>query len=389
VRILFSFVGGSGHFEPLVPIARAASVAGHTVAFTGEASMMPTVERTGFTGFSTGPRLASTQRSPLSEVDIESEERAIRESFARGIARRRAADVLELCATWRPDLIVCDEVDFGSMIAAERLGLPYASVVVIVAGSFVRAELVAEPLNELRAEYGLAPDPELTMLSRHLVLSPVPPSYRDPVHPLPATAAHLRPSVLAAGPTQPDELAGDAATAWLAGRSTAPLVYFTLGTIYNMESGDLFNRTLAGLRDLPADLIVTVGRYIDPAEFGPQPPNIHIGRYIPQASILPHCAVVVSHGGSGSVMGALAYGLPMLLLPLGADQPSNAARCERLGVARVLDAVTATPENIHEATSTILTEPRYRLAAQRIRAESFALPEAAYAVRLLEQIARP
>ena len=56
-------------------------------------------------------------------------------------------DVAALCADWRPDLVVCDEIDFGSMIAAERLGLPYASVLVIAAGSFVRRELVGEALN--------------------------------------------------------------------------------------------------------------------------------------------------------------------------------------------------------------------------------------------------
>lgn len=73
---------------------------------------------------------------------------------------------------WQPDLIVCDEIDFGSMVAAERLGLPYATVLVTAAGSFVRHELVAEPLNALRLEHGLPPDPELAMLSRYLILSP-------------------------------------------------------------------------------------------------------------------------------------------------------------------------------------------------------------------------
>ena len=53
----------------------------------------------------------------------------------------------------------------------------------------------------------------------------------------------------------------------------------------------------------------------------------------------PALRLVVSHGGSGSVVGALAHGLPMVLLPLGADQPQNARRCAELGVARVLDAV--------------------------------------------------
>ncbi len=87
-------------------------------------------------------------------------------------------------------------MDFGALVAAERLGLPYATVLVIAVGSFVRPEVVAAPLNELRAEHGLPPDPDLAMLSRYLVLSLVLPGYRDPAFPLPPTAHAIRPPTL-------------------------------------------------------------------------------------------------------------------------------------------------------------------------------------------------
>jgi MGT family glycosyltransferase len=163
-------------------------------------------------------------------------------------------------------------------------------------------------------------------------------------------------------------------------------VYFTLGTVFNLESGDLFARVLAGLRDLPINVIATVGREIDPAEFDPQPANIRIERYIPQTVILPLCAAVVSHGGSGSVIGALAHGLPSVLIPMGADQPLNAARCAALGVGLALDAVAATPEAIRAAVATVLENPGYRAAAERLRDEIAALPGPEHAVRLLEQL---
>jgi MGT family glycosyltransferase len=166
----------------------------------------------------------------------------------------------------------------------------------------------------------------------------------------------------------------------------APTVYFTLGTVFNVESGDLFERVLAGLRGLPINVIATVGRQIDPEGFGPQPPHIHIERYIGQALILPRCDLVVSHGGSGSVIGALAHGLPSVLIPMGADQPLNAARCADLGVARMLDAVEASPESVREAVSAALADPGYREAAQRIQDEIAALPGPAYAVKLLERL---
>jgi UDP:flavonoid glycosyltransferase YjiC (YdhE family) len=52
---------------------------------------------------------------------------------------------------------------------------------------------------------------------------------------------------------------------WTTAIEGAPSIYFTLGTVFNHESGDLFARVLAGLRELPVNLLVTVGREIDPA----------------------------------------------------------------------------------------------------------------------------
>lgn len=381
MRVLFTFAGGNGHFDPLAPLATAAQAAGHLVAVTGRPRMAGTVEAAGFTFVATGADRGPPKPLPMRQLDPEREDRDLRDGFAGWLARNRRMALLALCAEWRPDLLVCDETDFGAMIVAERLGLPYATVVVIAAGSFVRPGLIAEPLDRLRAEHDLPPDPDLRMLSRYLVLSPVPPSFRDPAFPLPATAHGLR--SFGPGPAE-----NETVSPWATGAQGAPTVYATLGTVFNMESGDLFARMLAGLCDLPLTLLVTVGQETDPAEFGPQPGNVHIERYLPQSSVLPHCSLVVSHGGSGSVIGALAHGLPLVVAPMGADQPMNAARCEALGVARVLDALAATPESIAQAVSGVLADPGYRQAAERVRDEYAALPGPAHAVTLLERLCR-
>jgi len=380
VRILFTFVGGRGHFEPLVPVARAAEAAGHSVAFGCAVSMVPTVEAAGFDVFAMGGAASgAAERLPLRPLDRAREERELRDRFARRAARYRMPRTLALCSAWRPDLLVCEETDFGAALAAERLGLPFTTVLVIAAGSFVRPEVVAGALDALRAEQGLPLDPELEMQSRYLVLSPFPRSYRDPANRLPVTAHSFRSSPLAS--------ADGPSPAWSSVRTGAPTVYFTLGTIFNRESGDLFTRVLEGLRELAGNVVVTVGHDIDPAELGPQPGNVHIERYIPQTSVLPNCDLVVSHAGSGSVIGALAHGLPSVLIPIGADQPLNADRCADLGVARVLDALDATPEDVFSAATAVLEDHAYRRNAERLRDEIAALPGLAHAVGLLERLA--
>ncbi|MGK9171412.1 glycosyltransferase [Inquilinus limosus] len=383
MRVLFSFAGGSGHFLPLVPVARAVQAAGHAVAFAGQPAMVPTVEAAGFAAFAAGGATlrSSSERTPLLPFDAEREDRAVRDGFAGRVARDRAAALLELCGRWRPDLLVCDEMDFGAMVAAERLGLPHASVLVIAAGALVRPELVAEPLNALRVEHGLDPDPDLAMLHRHLVLSPVPPSFRDPAHPLPATARLIRPAV--------GEAAVDGPTpSWLADLPPGrPTVYATLGTVFHLEAGDLLDRAIAGLRDLPINLVVTTGREIDPAAFGPQPDHVRIERYVPQSLLLPRCELMVSQAGSGAVIGGLAHGVPMVLLPIGADQPANAARCAALGAARVLEPISSTVQTVREAAQAVLADPAYRRAAERVAREVAAMPDVAEAVLLLERLA--
>jgi UDP:flavonoid glycosyltransferase YjiC (YdhE family) len=366
VRVLFTFVGGRGHFEPLAPIARAAVAAGHEVAFAS-GGLMPVIEAAGFTGFFVAPERPPPPRRPLQGVDMEYELRVLREVLFGRVARERVPAMLELCARWEPDVLVCDEADLGSMVAAERLGLPYAVVVEGASGSLIAPGLVADAMDALRAGRDVAADAPL-------VLSPFPPSLRDPEVPLPEGAVSLRPSLGSA----------EAAPGRLARLDGA--ILFTLGTVFNVEAGDLFVRVLAGLREVGPDVIVTVGEELDPAELGPQPSHVHVATFVPLAAALPHCAAVVAHGGSGSLVATLAHGLPSVLLPMGTDQPANAARCEALGVARVLEVLSATPADVRAAVSAVLSEPSYREAAERLRDEIAALPGPDHAVELLNTL---
>jgi UDP:flavonoid glycosyltransferase YjiC (YdhE family) len=352
--LLFCFVGASGHFEPLAPVARAALDARHEVLFACQDRMADTVRARGFEAIAVGPPARAPQRLPLVEPDPEREDQVLREVFATGRARERATALRGVAADF--DVLVHDESDFGAPIAAELAGVPSVAVEINAAGSFFRPELLAPPLRALRAEFALAGDPE-----PQLVLSPFPPSFRDPAHPRDRYAFRARSAPLAAGDT----------------------VYFTLGTVFNLESGDLFERVLAGLHGRRA--IVTVGNEVDPAELGTPPPGVRIERFVDQAEVLPHCCAVVSHGGSGSLLGAFAHGLPSVLLAMGADQLHNAARAEAVGVARCLHPVRATPADIAAAVSQVIEQPSYREAAVRLHHEIAALPGPERAVELLVQ----
>lgn len=343
--------------------------------------MIPKVEALGFECFPSGTDAGlAPRRLPLLPVDPARELEAATKGFGRQIPRERARDLLATCERWRPDVVVWESTDVAGPLAAERLGLVHASVLVLAADAWLE-DAMFESVGELRDELGLPPDADGTMRTRYLVLAPFPPSYRDPASPLPSTARAIRPSAL-------DPAAADTLPAWFGELPAAPVVYVTFGSVFPLESGDLFARVVAGVRELPVNLIVAVGPDIDPAELGPQPANVHVERWIPQPALLPRCDVMVSHGGSGSVVGALAHGVPLVVIPMGADQPQNAARCAALGVARVLDPIAATPESIREAVAAVLLDPAYREAVGRLRDEASALPGPGHAVGLLERLVR-
>ena len=373
MRLLVTFVGGLGHLAPLLPIARAAREAGHDVAIGGSGGLVPRIEEAGFTAFATSPRPhhdqapATGARTPLEVMDARATEREFADNFADRGARRMALAVPDVIRAFRPDLVLRDETDLGTTIAAERLEVPVASHLVLAAGLLVRPEIVAPRLDAVRAEHGLAPDPELTRLTTGLVLSDAAPSFRSPASPLRLEPVYYR-SVVVPRPKP---------------RGDRPTVYVTLGTIFNHASGDLFERILAGLAALDVDVVATVGRRTDPADLGPQPPHVWVERFVPQHDVLPHVDLV-SHGGSGSLMATLAHAVPSLLLPLGADQPHNARRASELGLAAVLDAAAVTPEVLGQRARELLADRAMRERCLATAAEVSALPDASVAVAALE-----
>ena len=400
MRALFTTTAGSGHFHPLVPLARALAEAGHEVAFAAPRSFGPTVEASGFRAFPAGrddadgmdPELVGLlgQLQQLVEREgfaAEANAFMIAEVFGGYNARRAVPDLLPLCRDWQPDVVVRENAEFGGAVAAEALGIPHAAVQVghfFDFGDALRDRLAAR-LDPVRRSVGLPPDPDLAMLYRYLLLSFVPPSYQDPAAARPPTMHHLRTSVF-------DRSGGEAAPAWLGPDLARPVVYATFGTempnipVLGVFPG-LFQAVIAGLRDEAGTLVVTVSRGKDPAALGPQPPHVRVERYVPQSLLLSHCDLVVTHGGHNTVLAAIAHGLPLVVIPIAADQPENARRCAELGLGRVVGPDERTPDAIRQAAREVLRDPRYRENAARLRREMEAQPGPERGVELLERLA--
>jgi UDP:flavonoid glycosyltransferase YjiC (YdhE family) len=147
----------------------------------------------------------------------------------------------------------------------------------------------------------------------------------------------------------------------------------------------LFHGAYALFRRGPARVIATVGPAIDPASL-PIAANIEIVRYVPHTRLFPHASLVVTHAGLGTVMTALAHGVPMLCMPLGRDQFFNAARVAALGVGRVVGA-GAHSEAIATAVRTALADEDLRNETRRWPAIIAAYRQGADAIDALEQLA--
>lgn len=380
MRVLFSCIAGYGHFHPLVPFAHALEQAGHAVAFAAPVFFAPAVEGAGFRHFPAGldrplrdvyPRLR-TWTGPDRVAYVQT-------TGVELLTRRMIPDLLSLAATWPPDLLVREKSEYGACIAAERLGLPHAVVAINAIGEFGPAGQAAPLLNALRAAHDLPPDPAMAMLYRYLRLCPFPPGLQDPALPVPPTTHYLRPML-------GDRSGPEGLPSWVETLPDRPVVYLGLGTALNKP--EVFRAVIAGLRDEALTLIVTVGGDQEPTDYGPQPENVHIERYIPLSLLLSRCDLVVNNGGSGTLVAALSHGLPVVVVPITADQPENAAHCAALGLGRVIAPTELTPERARDAVRDVLDDPSYRRNAERLRDEMAALPGPEYAVELLERLAR-
>jgi UDP:flavonoid glycosyltransferase YjiC (YdhE family) len=380
-RILFTCRPLSGHFEPLLPLAAAAQASGHTVAFASGHPVVGRARDAGFTVFEAGTseafRAEWAPRFPGFTTLVGDAQRKFffTEIFANLELAPRVVDLESIMATWQPDLVVHEMAEFAAPLVSTALGIPYVDVGY---GSLVPRALLeaagAAAAQHWRAR-GLDPHP-LAGLFRYLYVDPCPPAFQNPEI---ADIAAVQPMRPAAG-----EVQVKGRPPWFDDLSHRPNVYVTLGTVWNTDL-DVFRLVIEALHD-HVNLIVTVGQHNDPAALGPQPRDVIIRNYIPQHEVLPWCDAVVAHGGSGTVLGALAHGVPLLIVPQGADQWSNAERIVAAGAGQQLMRDELSAVAVRDRVRDLLSEPSYRQAASHLKEEIRAMPSAADAITGIEAL---
>ena len=365
-RVLFTSCPQYGHVLPMLPLIRAAGRAGHDVRVaTGPDLRAPLVSR-GLDVHVIGPTFAESwaaHDAVWADPGLSEDEKmmgGVVALFGRP-ALARLADLLAMAEEWRPDVVVHEVLESAGPLLARRLGLPG-----IVHGIGPMFPFYAQLIGPAGAAIG---EPGLwEQLSSEQALDICPPSLQPDDGPPPwPKATPVRPSAGEPGPV-PDRVADVFA-------ADDPIAYFTLGTVKNTETAD-FKVGLAALEAFDGIVIATTGRRIDPEELGPVPSNVVIEDFVPQDAVLERADLLVSHSGSGTMLGGLAYGVPQVALPRGTDQPQNAALLERAGAGVVVQPDDYAVETIHAAIRTVTGSPSFRAAAERVRDEIAAMPDA-------------
>ena len=393
MKCLFTTNPGIGHLLPMLPFAHALRSADHEVLFAAARGFAPTIEERGFPAIAAGldwleTKAAATFPEIAGMAPDAQGAWLLGDIFADVAAQRMVPDLMALCRSWQPDVLVRNDFEFGACIAGECLGIPYATVGV----SFylpppVLEQLVGDQLVYLRSSFGLRPYPALDMLYRHLYLTCAPPAFQSLVLP---TMCAIQPRPL----VSPAELAPPA---WWDTLPDQPTIYASMSSAYDVPT--MFPTILAALRDEPVNLVLTVGRKQDPKAFGPQPPHIRIEQFIPQAALFPRCDLFITHNPLFTMMTALSHGLPLLMTPFGGELPSGAMRAAELGLGRVLRLAgdenpiydawvpTLSVGALRAAIRELLANPSYRAQAHKMQRAIQALPPPEHAVRLLERLA--
>lgn len=375
MRVLFSAVPGYGHILPLAPLMEAAITGGHTIGLLTGEGVRPMVEQ------ELPPEVELLAAGVAPEVFIvEAAKRGggdplhptpamIGETFGGTRLDLDNEAALATARQWGPDLVVAEAFDAVGPFVATRLNVPWHQaglgpgiepevarhIALAVAPHYQRAGLEAEPASSY--------------------IDPCPPAFQTPGWTSPAptldirTRAHRRTTSAQMVPPRFSD-------------TSKPTVLLTLGTVFS--DGSTLEQLAPAVAAAGVNVVATLGADQQQPQAVPGLGEVRWVPFVPLDQLLDDVDLVVAAGGSGTVLGAMSRGVPMVLCPLGADQPTNAARADAAGVAVVVDDPTGVTGAVVEA----LDDAELRARAAEIAQEIADMPAPVQVFAVLAEHAR-
>jgi MGT family glycosyltransferase len=167
------------------------------------------------------------------------------------------------------------------------------------------------------------------------------------------------------GPSVSDTADTDTTLAFA--RAEQPLIFVSMGTMYNDEAA-LYRTCFDAFREQPWNVVMAVGHRVDRSLLPDPPANVILRDYVPQVAVLQRARLFITHGGINSAHEAMWHGVPMVVLPRAADHHIVATRVAEVGAGMVLDRTQATRERLIALTDRVLADPACREHSARIGA---------------------
>ncbi|MEU4985686.1 macrolide family glycosyltransferase [Streptomyces sp. NPDC021969] len=367
--IAFLNIGMHGHINPTLPVAAELVRRGHTVTYHTSPAFREEIAATGAT-----VRIYPGGDQPLPDPPAPV---TLMEALARTALDLLPAVLADLRDD-RPDLIVHDSACLWGAVAARALGVPAVSSFTtfaynrhvpsptrasreLLAGAAARPRNLAGYVGArlaLRRRFAATGVPllDLADIRQPLNLVYTSRAFQPAVEEFDRSYRFVGPSIGA----RPDD------PSFPSDRLRDPVLYASLGTVFNADP--LLLRTFAAaLSPLAGTVVVSTGK-TDPAALGELPGNVLARRSVPQLQVLDRAALFITHGGMNSVNEALFAGVPLLVVPQGADQPMVARRVVDLGAGLSIRTENVTEDSVRAVARRLLEDSRYRAATSGLRA---------------------
>lgn len=396
MRVLVTCPPGASHLRSTLSLAEGLTRAGHAVAYATSSSFAPAVRSSGYRAFAAGLDYEESKPATLPELHSAGIGGNGLTVFAELAGQGMVEDLARVIDEWQPGLVIRNLVEFGGWLAAERAGVPLATITpsidlpAPVLVSFTGKLLT----HELPERYGIEPDPQLKRLYGYPYLSTLPSEVTPPGFPPPPRCFRLRDHRVEQG--QDD---GGCLPDWMDALGSRPLVHVAFGTIFgsSTQAKRIIAAVLTGLSDEAVDVVVAVGPESNPDDFGAWPPNVRIVRHISAyRAFFGRCDVLVNNAGPGTLKFAMAAGVPACLIPFHAEGPMIARQLHQLGAGLIctgipedprpfpaVDLDRLRPEDVRGSVYRLLQERRFASAMAGLGRKISSLPSADEAVQWL------